>query len=78
MPTAQNRLWAYSQWGVITMKLFLRILSYVATALAACAVTLFFCANTLSGSVKLSQVEYLIESCFIGSRGVRNDPFFRF
>ena len=66
MPTAQNRLWAYSQWGVITMKLFFRILSYVATALAACAVTLFFCANTLSGSVKLSQVEYLIESCFIG------------
>lgn len=48
------------------MKLFLRILSYVTTALAACAVTLFFCANSLSGSVKLPQLEYLIEHCFIG------------
>ena len=48
------------------MKLFLRILSYVATAVAACAATLFFCANSLSGSMKLSQVEYLIENCFIG------------
>ena len=59
------RLWAYSQFGVITMKLFLRILSYVTTALAACAVTLFFCARTLSASPKLSQLEYLIEHCFI-------------
>ena len=47
------------------MKLFLRILSYVTTALAACAVTLFFCARTLSASPKLSQLEYLIEHCFI-------------
>lgn len=48
------------------MKLFLRILSYVTTALAACAVTLWFCVNALPDSKKLAQVEYLIETCFIG------------
>lgn len=47
------------------MKIFLRILSYVTTALAACAVTLFFFARSLSGSAKLDQVRYLIENCFI-------------
>ena len=60
------RLWAYSQLDVIFMKLFLRILSYVTTALAACAITLWFCADKLPGSSKLNQVEYLIETCFIG------------
>ena len=48
------------------MKLFLRILSYVTTALAACAITLWFCTDKLPGSSKLNQVEYLIETCFIG------------
>ena len=47
------------------MKIFLRILSYVTTALAACAVTLFFFARSLSGSAKLDQVRYLIENRFI-------------
>ena len=47
------------------MKIFLRILSYVTTALAACAVTLFLCARSLSGGAKLDQVRYLIENCFI-------------
>lgn len=47
------------------MKIFLRILSYVTTALAACAVTLFFFARSLSGSAKLDQVRYLIENYFI-------------
>lgn len=47
------------------MKIFLRILSYITTALAACAVTLFLCARSLSGGAKLDQVRYLIENCFI-------------
>ena len=47
------------------MKIFLRILSYVTTALAACTVTLFLCARSLSGSAKLDQVRYLIENRFI-------------
>ena len=47
------------------MKIFLRILSYVTTALAACAVTLFLCARSLSGGAKLDQVRYLIENRFI-------------
>lgn len=48
------------------MKSFLRILSYITTALAACAVTLYLCTGSLSGSTKLSQVKYLIEHRFIG------------
>lgn len=47
------------------MKLFLRILSYVTTALAACAVTLLFCTRALPQSPKLSQLEYLIGNYFI-------------
>ena len=48
------------------MKTFSRILSYTATALVACAVTLFLCAGKTPGVSKLDQVEYLIENRFIG------------
>lgn len=48
------------------MKTLSRILSYTATALVACAATLFLCAGKTPGVSKLDQVEYLIENRFIG------------
>ncbi|MGM9605180.1 MAG: S41 family peptidase [Faecousia sp.] len=48
------------------MKTFLRALSYLTTALAACALTLYFYPGNVSGVSKLDQVEYLIENRFIG------------
>lgn len=48
------------------MKLFLRIMSYIITALAACALTLFLLSNSLSGYSKLNQLSGLISSRFIG------------
>lgn len=47
------------------MKTFSRILSYTATALIACAATLFLCIGRIPGATKLDQVEYLIENRFI-------------
>ena len=47
------------------MKTFSRILSYTATALIACAATLFLCIGRTPGASKLDQVEYLIENRFI-------------
>lgn len=47
------------------MKKTLRILSYAATALAACAATVGFIVWKFSGSTKLDQIEYLIENRFI-------------
>lgn len=48
------------------MKTFLRVLSYITTALAAAAVTLYLCTGSLSRASKLEQVESLIKACFIG------------
>lgn len=48
------------------MKLFLRILSYLTTALVASAITLYLFAGSTSGISKLEQVAYLIENRFIG------------
>lgn len=47
------------------MKTFLRILSYITTALAASALTLFLWTVCFSGASKLDQVTWLIENCFI-------------
>lgn len=41
-------------------------MSYLATALLACALTLHLCTGNLSGVSKLDQVKYLIETRFIG------------
>lgn len=41
-------------------------MSYLVTALLACALTLQLCAGDLSGGSKLEQVKYLIETRFIG------------
>lgn len=60
------RLWAYSQSQVMNMKTFVRVLSYLITALLGCALTLHLCAGNLSGVSKLDQVKYLIETRFIG------------
>ena len=49
------------------MKTFIRVLTYLATAMLACALTLYLCAGGLSGSSKLDQVKYLIENRFIGA-----------
>ena len=48
------------------MKTFLRVLSYITTALVAAAVTLYLCTGSLSRASKLEQVESLIKACFIG------------
>ena len=48
------------------MKTFIRVMSYLATALLACALTLHLCTGNLSGVSKLDQVKYLIETRFIG------------
>lgn len=72
MPTAENWLWAYSQIiQVISMKTFIRVLSYLTTAMLACALTLYFCSGKVSGVSKLDQVEYLIESRFIGEADLK-------
>lgn len=47
------------------MKKFITVLSYLTTAMAACAVTLFVTIGRTPGSTKLEQVEYLIENRFI-------------
>ena len=47
------------------MKTFLRVLSYVTTALVASAITLFLCVGRFSGASKLDQVAWLIENRFI-------------
>ena len=47
------------------MKKFTIFLSYLATAMAACAVTLFVFAGKAPGRTKLDQIEYLIENRFI-------------
>ena len=60
------RLWAYSKSQVMNMKTFIRVMSYLATALLACALTLHLCTGNLSGVSKLDQVKYLIETRFIG------------
>ena len=48
------------------MKTFLRVLSYITTALVAAAVTLYLFTGSLSRASKLEQVESLIKACFIG------------
>ena len=48
------------------MKTFSRILSYAATALVTCALTMFIFVRETSGVSKLDQLEYLIENRFIG------------
>lgn len=48
------------------MKNLTKFLSYLATAMLASALTLYFFAGKLPGSSKLDQVEYLIENRFIG------------
>lgn len=48
------------------MKTFIRVMSYLATALLACVLTLHLCTGNLSGVSKLDQVKYLIETRFIG------------
>lgn len=48
------------------MKTLSRILSYTATALVACALTMFLFVRETSGTSKLDQLEYLIENRFIG------------
>lgn len=47
------------------MKKFTIFLSYLATAMAACAVTLFVFVGKTPGQTKLDQIEYLIENRFI-------------
>lgn len=49
----------------ITMKKLTAILSYIATALVACAVTLYLAAGVLPGKSKLSRIAYLIENRFV-------------
>lgn len=53
------------------MKTFIRVLSYLTTAMLACALTLYFCSGKVSGVSKLDQVEYLIESRFIGEADLK-------
>lgn len=48
------------------MKTFLRVLSYLTTALLACALTLRLCGGNVSSVSKLDQIKYLIEYNFIG------------
>ena len=48
------------------MKTFLRVLSYITTALVAAAVTLYLFTGSFSRASKLEQVESLIKACFIG------------
>ena len=48
------------------MKTFLRVLSYITTALLACALTLRLCGGNVSSVSKLDQIKYLIEYNFIG------------
>lgn len=47
------------------MKKIITVLSYLTTAMAACAVTLLVTIGRTPGSTKLDQVEYLIENRFI-------------
>lgn len=47
------------------MKKLITVLSYLTTAMAACAVTLLVTIGRTPGSTKLDQVEYLIENRFI-------------
>ena len=47
------------------MKTFLRVLSYITTALLACALTLRLCGGNVSSVSKLDQLKYLIEYNFI-------------
>lgn len=47
------------------MKKMITILSYAATALAACAVTLCLTIGKTPGNTKLDQIEYLIENRFV-------------
>lgn len=47
------------------MKKFITVLSYLTTAMAACAVTLLVTIGRTPGSTKLDQVEYLIKNRFI-------------
>ena len=47
------------------MKKLITILSYAATALAACAVTLCLTVGKTPGNTKLDQIEYLIENRFV-------------
>lgn len=66
MPTAPSGLWAYSKFRVMNMKTLIRVLSYLATAMLACALTLYLCTGSLSGVSKLDQLKFLIETRFIG------------
>ena len=47
------------------MKKLITILSYITTAMAACAVTLFLTIGKTPGRTKLDQIEYLIENRFV-------------
>lgn len=66
MPTAPAGCGHILNFQVMNMKTVIRVLSYLATAMLSAALALYLCTGSLSGASKLDQVQYLIETRFIG------------